>query len=953
MVALLLCGAAADVFAQGVQTGTLRGLITDPSDLPVVGATVTITSTALQGQRTTSSDGAGNYVFLALPPGDYQIKSASSSFAEAQRTATVPLGATVEQNISLTLAPIAENVNVTGSIPPPLVTAPVGINIKHDEVGSLATSRTLQGIATLSPGLNELTPNPGQVAINGAFAFDNVFMINGVDVNDNLLGSPQDLFIEDAIDETQVLTSGISAEYGRFSGGVINAITKNGGNRFSGSYRLYLSNPSWVNETPFEVANGTTHQDVLNKTHEATLGGPIVRDRLWFFTSGRLARQSIAQTLRETGIGITQVDDNKRGEVKVTGTPSSLHTIQGGYLNNASSTTNTSGLFSLAADPNTLVTRTKPNWYAFANYRGVLHQTYLVEAQYSERRFAFQGAGTSTAIIDSPYYSPSADVIFNAPYFDASDQDHRNNRQLTGNVLSFFDARGRHETKIGYEFYRSQRTGGGSQSATDYVIDADYVTNASGAPVLDSTQRPIPIFVPDETVIEHYIAIRGAELNIDNSSVYARDHWTVNRHMSADVGIRLEHVASAATGGIQGVDATVLVPRLAIAYDVNGDGRWLLHSTYGHYAGRYNEAQIGGNTNVGNADYTYGTYEGPAGQGRNFAPGLNPANYVTDFGSFPTANVSFAGGLSSPITKEFTAAAGRSLARGYGEASYIWRSTSNVIEDFTTLKNGTTHVVRSGFDAGTFTNKVFDNSNIGERHYQAAVLQGHVDLRRDLLLNGSWTIQLKNEGNYEGEATNQPGQTSLIGDYAEAFNAARNFPYGRLNSFQRHKVRIWSVYNDSFGRWGALTISGLLRVDSGQAYSLRASSQSLTTTQKALLAAYPDRPANQPVYFGGRGTELFKGYGVVDASIGYDIPVAREMRPYLRFDVFNLLNNDKLIAWNTTVRQDANSPKDALGLATGYTKGSSFGLGTSNIDYPQSAVGTGLRGFRIALGVRF
>ena len=77
-------------------------------------------------------------------------------------------------------------------------------------------------------------------------------MINGVDVNDNLSATPQNLFIEDAIEETQVLTSGIPAEYGRFTGGVINAITKSGGNMFSGSGRINFLNPSWTTETPFE-----------------------------------------------------------------------------------------------------------------------------------------------------------------------------------------------------------------------------------------------------------------------------------------------------------------------------------------------------------------------------------------------------------------------------------------------------------------------------------------------------------------------------------------------------------------------------------------------------------------------------------------------------------------------------------------------------------------------------
>ena len=109
------------------------------------------------------------------------------------------------------------------------------MNFKQPEIELLATPRTLQGIAQLSPAVTENSPNANQIVINGAFAFDSAFLVNGVDVNDNVLAQPQSLFIEDAIEETQVLTSGISAEYGRFSGGVINAITKSGGNTFSGS----------------------------------------------------------------------------------------------------------------------------------------------------------------------------------------------------------------------------------------------------------------------------------------------------------------------------------------------------------------------------------------------------------------------------------------------------------------------------------------------------------------------------------------------------------------------------------------------------------------------------------------------------------------------------------------------------------------------------------------------
>jgi hypothetical protein len=122
--------------------------------------------------------------------------------------------------------------------------------------------------------VTENTPNPGVIAINGAFSFDNVFMINGVDIVDNLFAQPQNLFIEDAIQETQILSSGISAEFGRFSGGVVNAVTKSGGNRFQGSYRLNFRNPAWTTETPFEVSRGTTNPDTLQHTRRRPLADP-------------------------------------------------------------------------------------------------------------------------------------------------------------------------------------------------------------------------------------------------------------------------------------------------------------------------------------------------------------------------------------------------------------------------------------------------------------------------------------------------------------------------------------------------------------------------------------------------------------------------------------------------------------------------------------------------------
>src|SRR5262249_29974702 len=156
-------------------------------------------------------------------------------------------------------------------------------------------------------------PNPKQISVNGAFAFDNAFVLDGVEINDAPLGSPFDLLVEDAIGETQTMTSGIPAEYGRFSGGVVNAITRSGGDRFSGGLRDELTNPAWSTRTPFEIFTQSRHEDVVNSHVEGTVGGPVVRGRIWFFGAGRLERSTASAPLLETGAINTETDRNVRG----------------------------------------------------------------------------------------------------------------------------------------------------------------------------------------------------------------------------------------------------------------------------------------------------------------------------------------------------------------------------------------------------------------------------------------------------------------------------------------------------------------------------------------------------------------------------------------------------------------------------------------------------------------
>jgi carboxypeptidase family protein len=957
----LVAGLAAGARAQGLQTGVITGTITSNDGLSLPGATVTVTSPALQGVRSAVTDVNGIYVVRGLPPGEYQVAVEMDGMAAAKRPTRVELGRTVQVDAVLAPATVAEQVTVKGEAVPVVNNPTIGANYNQELINKLPTGRTPFTIAELAPGLTDNGPNAGQVTIAGAFAYDNVFLINGVDVNDNIFGTNHNLFIEDAIEETQVLTSGISAEYGRFSGGVVNVVTKRGSDNFSGSYRHNLANAAWTDETPFETRE---RPEKYSNVLEGTFGGPVMKAKAWFFSAGRYENTTDARTFPQTGIGYDQGTDNKRYELKGTATPYTGHTVTAAFTDNSTEQKNRPGLTG-SIDPRTLVTRQLPNTLFVANWNGVLTPKIFATAQFSQKKLGFRNTGgTSTNILDSPFRTRGTTGIpanqhYAAPFFDSNDPEDRDNRQIAGSVSTLLSTPrgGSHDLKGGFEWFRSTNTGGNSQTSTGWVFYSDYLHDA-GVPVYDGQERLIPRFIPGTSRLYNWLPTRGASIDIKTTSLYVHDRWAVNHNLTVDAGLRFESVRSNATGDIVGANTDTFVPRLAATWDVKADGKFVIQSTYAHYAGKYSEAQFTNNTDVANPSLIRYGYTGPAGQGMDFAPGFDPANYtVLIDGTFPTANVRFEDGLHSPVTREFTASIGSQFTqRAYAKLTYVSRDVSGFIEDFITLDNGTTEVIQDGVNYGVFDNTVYRNSDEPQRRYQGLLMQGNWRLRNDLQVGAHWTVQLQNEGDFEGEAANQPGLPSLFGDYPEVFSAERNYPVGRFDDFQRHKVRVFAVYNRTLGRFGAVDLSGMWKYNSALTYTLFAANYPLTAIQNQLGAAYANAPNGgaQNLFFGERGSQNFEGYALVDLGVNYSIPVWQTVRPYLKVEVLNAFNNQKQIGWDTVVTADPNSPRDSLGLPTGYIQGARFGQATRNLDYPTWRPGfDGGRTFLMSFGLRF
>ena len=251
------CAASAPLFAQGVQTGTIRGIVKDQQGLAVPGVTITATSPALQGARTTVTDAEGNYSITALPPGALHAHLHAERIRrrQADRDAAARPHHRAERDHS---AGRRQRIGA-GHRRAADADRDVDRRRQHQtrrDRGARHAAHA-RGHRHAVAGRHRELDQLRQMVVNGAMAFDNIFMVNGVDVNDNLFAQPQNLFIEDAIEETQVLTAGISAEYGRFTGGVVNAITKSGGNIFTGSGRVNFVNPDWT--TPDAVRGQQRH----------------------------------------------------------------------------------------------------------------------------------------------------------------------------------------------------------------------------------------------------------------------------------------------------------------------------------------------------------------------------------------------------------------------------------------------------------------------------------------------------------------------------------------------------------------------------------------------------------------------------------------------------------------------------------------------------------------------
>jgi len=304
---LFLCAAMvlAAPFAAAQSTGgRIRGTVSDPSGGIVAAATVTLINEATHSTREVQSGGNGEYIFIEIPVGNYELDAAQAGFKKFVRKGiTLDLNQVVSVDITLQLGSSAESVEVTGA-PPIVDTSSTQLGAVVNERASTQlplNQRDVYQLLQLQPGVQSQLGNdlfygsdkPGVVTVNGGRGRSNNYSVNGGDGNDLFANLPAIEPSPDSIEEFRVITNSFDAEYGRNSGAVVNVVTKSGTNNIHGSFYEFFRNDV-LNAHPFTFFQAPKPEFRQNQ-FGGTIGGPIKRDKTFFFGSyeGRRIVQGI------------------------------------------------------------------------------------------------------------------------------------------------------------------------------------------------------------------------------------------------------------------------------------------------------------------------------------------------------------------------------------------------------------------------------------------------------------------------------------------------------------------------------------------------------------------------------------------------------------------------------------------------------------------------------------
>jgi hypothetical protein len=975
--------------AQSLPTATLAGKVTSEDGAGLPGIRIRLESESLQGVREISTSATGDFLAALLPTGEYTVTFQADGMQRVSRSVTLRAASTVHLDQRMQPVGVAESVDVSAEAASPaaLTTTEIEANYKKQLIDRLPVDRSLRSVVLLAPGVTEngargnvgATNDRKGLMISGAFSYSSLFLIDGVVVNENLGGQPYDLFIEDAIEETTVSTGNISAEYGRFTGGVVNAITKSGGNDLKGSFRVTLHNDRWTANNPLDRTLGLDNRvDHVTESYEETLGGPAWKDRIWLFAAGRQANLSDSRATRliprpgdvdPTPSAYVHSTDERRLEGKLTASLVRGHTLVASYIDVKLDERNTALDPDLLLDTAGLVSREAPYSLLAVNSSGVLTSRLFLEAQYSRRRFSSSAGGAidSDPIRGTLILDESRGLAgYNSPRLVNKAPELYDNESYSVKGVYFLptSSAGIHEIHSGYERFSESARRDSHRSGSDF-----WINGSSG--IMRGT-RIFPSFRPGRTKIEWYPILqpsRGSDLVTDSG--FLEDRLQLGRHWSFNLGVRYDRNRDRDSRGELVSSSGALSPRLSFRFDPKGDGRWEVHGGYARYVDKLPD-------NIANAASPAGSlnwiYQGPCVNCDPFAPTselistdralrilFDWFNGTGGTASTPTAGgvvpgvSQIAPGLKPQSSREYSAGAGVALgARGFLRADFLQRDYRDLYSSRIDLSTGQS---QSAF-GGVYDLALVGNSGKPERRYTAIQTQFSWRLAESLQAAGSYTWSRLTSNFGEGGAIS--ALLAIVEQYPEYKEERWNFPPGYLSARgraqgavdQRHRASVWLVYHLP-ARWGDLAAAVLESYDSGLPYEAVGPIDSRPYVRNP---GYVRPPDTVMYFFTKPGSFRTDDITRTDLALTCTIPLFRNAELFVRPEVLNLFNEKGVVAVDRTVLTARNSSglfrtfnpfTDKPVRGVNYDLAKTFGQPTSSADYQLP------RTFRVSMGVRF
>lgn len=892
---LLLPDGAPVVMA--AETGTLRGNVVDAQTGEALeGVTLNVTGDNLPGARSKVTDARGAFWFPVLPPGTYRVTFVKEGYQAVDVPATVVLDQTTSL-ADIRLPPLEYEMDVIEIIEtmPVLDTtsSAVSTNVDTEYFDRLPVGRTFTGTIRTLPGISgridytDGGPSGGEPSVRGEGQEGNNYLLEGFSIRDPSDKGFAISIPNEAIQEMTVYTDGAPAEYGTFTGMVANILLKSGENQTHGSLEYLLTRTATLDPTYALYNPGLGAVEEVEKRRFsinnaiATLGGAVVEDKLWYFTSLTLNR---GWSSPDGGAVRQEQPYSYLVAGRLTYNPFEAGTTLLNFTVLAQQVERSNFLTDITIAPDAQLNGINGALNINANLKTLLSDLAIFEAKYNQWRTEFHSVPVTGDYMTPSYTNIDTQVTYNnAP---AAFHEERGRQGLALHLTRYIvDRGGDHVVKGGYEWFVGNNsseivyTGGlGTEDAPAYEYQVQGPTNEPYAQTAHYNVGPLS---------------HNSAVNV----FFLQDQWQPFSELSLNIGGRLDHERLTQVDGKDLVDVWSFSPRFGGAWDLTGDQKNLL--TFN--AGRYHDISslslaAWGDTRSANYfqvcpyDPESGEYlEGDACVTQD--PVLEPSVFDPDFRPY---------GINKATLGYDRALPGQMSVGIKG----IWSRTFNLSEDVNL--DDVSWIIRNP-------------DTLKSRQYKALELTARRRWKDNWQFLGSYTFSSSkgtNPGQLEGgSAGNDVGvyldnpADPFIRDYyaylgpmfginiydglgydsyaayGHTYTGNDEGFYGYLPYHSFHQVKLNGSWE---APWGT-QLGAIFEFDSGHAYERR-----------GFLLLYGNTTFPE-----GRGVRLMPPVAYLDLSLGHTFDLGEQSQVTLQLDVFNVLNSEKPLSYFTNFNQAA------------------------------------------------